>query len=32
MVLKNGAMPLWMLQKNAEVWIAEEKGPSPPKS
>jgi uncharacterized protein (DUF885 family) len=26
LVLENGAMPLWMLQKNVETWIAEKKG------
>jgi uncharacterized protein (DUF885 family) len=28
LVLENGAMPLWLLQKNVESWIAERAGPA----
>ena len=25
-ILENGAMPLWLLQKNVDTWIAEKEG------
>jgi uncharacterized protein (DUF885 family) len=28
-VLENGAMPLWLLQKNVDLWIAQKEGLSP---
>jgi uncharacterized protein (DUF885 family) len=27
-VLENGAMPLWLLQKNVDAWVAEREGTS----
>jgi uncharacterized protein (DUF885 family) len=32
LVLENGAMPLWMLQRNVDAWIAEKQGISPRKT
>jgi uncharacterized protein (DUF885 family) len=31
LVLDNGAMPLWMLQRNVDAWIVETQGLSPEK-
>jgi len=28
-VLENGAMPLWLLQKNVDAWIAQKEGLGP---
>jgi hypothetical protein len=30
--LENGAMPLWLLQRNVGAWIAEKQGHIPSKS
>jgi uncharacterized protein (DUF885 family) len=32
LVLENGAMPLWLLQRNVDTWIAEKQGHIPSKS